>query len=132
MSTANSVTNNEPAAGGTEQPTFIGAYFAAIGAFGFGAWVFYDLWRLEHGVVESVRTWDVIVLLYETLGFWPAVLLLPAFGLFCTYLGTTMLMSHIGVSNNPEITGNSMTNPQAAGRHDSTQTDDGGSSREHA
>jgi hypothetical protein len=41
-------------------------------------WIAYDLYRLETGAVKSVRVWWGIALLYNCLGFWPAVLFLPA------------------------------------------------------
>jgi hypothetical protein len=42
------------------------------------AFTLYDLMRLESREVESVRVWAPIALLYELLGFWPAVLFVPA------------------------------------------------------
>jgi hypothetical protein len=128
MSTANSVTKNELVAEAAEQPTVGGMIFSAIGTFALGAWFFYDLLRLENGDVESVRVWAPMAMLYETLGFWPAVLLLPAIGLFITYKATSMLVANMGISASPEMAPNSITGPQNDGLHEPTAIDDGGPS----
>lgn len=57
----------------------------AVCAFGLGIWVFTDISALEAGTETTVRVWGPIALLYNNLGFWPAVCLLPALGLFLTY-----------------------------------------------
>ena len=66
--------------------------FGAICAFGLGIWVFYDLSRLESGAIESTRVWAPIAMLYESLGFWPAVSVLPAFG--CLHVWRSILLLH--------------------------------------
>jgi hypothetical protein len=53
------------------------------------AFTLYDLLRLESHEVESVRVWAPIALLYELLGFWPAVLLIPS--LWGIIIGLLML-----------------------------------------
>jgi len=53
------------------------------------AFTLYDLLRLESREVESVRAWAPIALLYELLGFWPAVLLVPS--LWGIIIGLLML-----------------------------------------
>jgi hypothetical protein len=45
------------------------------------AFVGYELAQVEYGWVKSVRVWAPAAFLYNNLGFWPAVLLVPAAGL---------------------------------------------------
>jgi len=45
-------------------------------------WIIYNLNKLESGEVASVSIWSPIATLYETIGYWPAVLIIPALGLF--------------------------------------------------
>jgi hypothetical protein len=45
-------------------------------------WIIHDLNRLESGEVESVTIWSPIASFYEFLGYWPAVLMVPALGIF--------------------------------------------------
>ena len=42
----------------------------------------YELVQVEYGGAERVRVWAPVAGLYNALGFWPAVLFLPALGLF--------------------------------------------------
>jgi hypothetical protein len=42
-----------------------------------------DLNRLEAGVVRSVQIWKPVAILYNTCGYWPAVLLTPLLGVVC-------------------------------------------------
>src|SRR5215471_11343833 len=42
----------------------------------------YELVQLEYGGAERVTVWAPLAGLYNALGFWPAVLFLPALGLF--------------------------------------------------
>jgi hypothetical protein len=51
-----------------------------LGAAGLSIWSGYQLLQLEHGSAGSVRVHWLIGLLYEHLGFWPAVLVFPALG----------------------------------------------------
>jgi len=41
-------------------------------------WIYHDLSALESGAKKSVSVWGPAATLYESLGFWPAVLCLPA------------------------------------------------------
>jgi hypothetical protein len=41
----------------------------------------YELMRLEYGWARSVSVWAPVAFVYNSLGFWPAVLLIPALGL---------------------------------------------------
>jgi hypothetical protein len=43
--------------------------------------VAYPLMQLESGAAASVRVWFAIADIYESFGFWPAVLFVPALGL---------------------------------------------------
>jgi hypothetical protein len=56
------------------------AILGAIGALGLSLWSAYELVQLEHHRVESVQVHWLIKLLYETVGFWPAVLVFPVLG----------------------------------------------------
>jgi hypothetical protein len=56
------------------------AILGALGALGLSAMGAYQLLQLEHHRAGSVRVHWVIALLYEHLGFWPAVLVFPALG----------------------------------------------------
>jgi len=47
------------------------------------AWIAYNLCLLEKGAADSVFVVAPIGLIYERLGFWPAVLTLPAVGILC-------------------------------------------------
>jgi hypothetical protein len=42
----------------------------------------YQLAQVEFGSARSATVWAPVALVYELLGFWPAVLLLPALALF--------------------------------------------------
>lgn len=44
-----------------------------------------ELTRLERGNVDSVMLWAPISLLYQNLGYWPAVAATPALGIFCFF-----------------------------------------------
>jgi H+/gluconate symporter-like permease len=65
-----------------EQPRQLRRYMWITGAATalLGAWIAYDLMRLESGAVRSVRIWFAIADIYESFGFWPAVLFVPALG----------------------------------------------------
>jgi hypothetical protein len=41
----------------------------------------YELMRVEYGWARSVSVWAPVAFVYNSLGFWPAVLLIPALGL---------------------------------------------------
>jgi hypothetical protein len=45
------------------------------------AFVGYELAQVEYGLARSVRVWAPVAFLYNNLGFWPAVLFVPAVGL---------------------------------------------------
>lgn len=48
-----------------------------------GTWfITHDLLRLESREVEQVRVWAPVAYVYDLFGFWPAVLLFPALGMF--------------------------------------------------
>ena len=44
------------------------------------SWVIRDLNKLEAGLAEEVRVWWPVGVVYEGLGYWPAVLILPIVG----------------------------------------------------
>ncbi len=46
----------------------------------FSAWLAWNLYRIEAGLEESVTVWAPIAWIYRFLGFWPAVLTVPALG----------------------------------------------------
>ena len=48
-------------------------------------WVIRDLNRLQSGLRDEVRVWWPVGVVYDSLGYWPAVLSMPA-------LGTTILL----------------------------------------
>jgi hypothetical protein len=48
-----------------------------VGAFVLAGATARDLWRLETGEVEHVFEYAPVALIYEHLGFWPAVLAAP-------------------------------------------------------
>jgi hypothetical protein len=54
--------------------------FSAVIIVGSG-FILYQLVRLEFGWAQRVTVWAPIALLYDFLGFWPAVLFVPALGL---------------------------------------------------
>jgi uncharacterized membrane protein len=56
------------------------AFLGALGAIGLSLWSAHQLLQLEHHQMDSVRVHWLIALLYENLGFWPAVLVFPALG----------------------------------------------------
>jgi hypothetical protein len=47
----------------------------------FGGLMAYQLMQVESGAAQSVRVWRPVALLYESFGFWPAVLCVPVMGL---------------------------------------------------
>jgi hypothetical protein len=49
-------------------------------------YIAYELASVEYGWAKSVTLWSFIVMLYNNLGFWPAVLFLPAVGILLTVL----------------------------------------------
>src|SRR5262249_19779042 len=57
------------------------------------ALVAYDLVRLEGGSVGRVRVWAPVAIIYNTFGFWPAVLIIPAAGLLLVLVLVTKLRS---------------------------------------
>lgn len=58
------------------------AFLGALGALGLSAWSAYQLLQLEHHRAASVSVHWLIALLYEHLGFWPAILVFPVLGAF--------------------------------------------------
>ena len=68
----------------------------------YGYFVHRELWRLEHGFVASVTTWAPIAWAYETLGFWPAVLLFPT---LCLYIAIQSVWRIIKVKNKSRRSG---------------------------
>jgi hypothetical protein len=65
-----------------EQPRQLLRYMwiTGVGTALLGAWIAYQLMQLESGAVRSVRVWFAVVDIYESFGFWPAVLFVPALG----------------------------------------------------
>ena len=47
-------------------------------------WTYTELSALESGEIYSASFWYPVVLLYDSLGFWPAALLFPLLGIFVT------------------------------------------------
>lgn len=60
-------------------------------AAGLAVWVYHDLAAVDSGAVESVSVWWPVALLYEHVGFWPAVLLLPIASFLSLVLGVKQL-----------------------------------------
>jgi len=56
------------------------AFLGALGAIGLSLWSAYELVQLEQHRVASARVHWLIALLYENMGFWPAVLVFPILG----------------------------------------------------
>jgi len=46
------------------------------------AFMAYQLAQVEFGAARSATVWAPVALVYDLLGFWPAVLLLPALAVF--------------------------------------------------
>jgi len=42
--------------------------------------VAYELHRFESGTIDEIRLWVPVAAMYESLGYWPAVLVVPAIG----------------------------------------------------
>jgi hypothetical protein len=63
------------------------------------AWTAYDLYQLESGTVDHVFSFGPSVLLYEWLGFWPAVCFLPAVGL----LGVWSISRQLGTLSRAKV-----------------------------
>ncbi|MBK8562476.1 MAG: hypothetical protein IPN76_03800 [Saprospiraceae bacterium] len=59
-------------------------------------WIIHDLNKLESGEIESVRIWAPIAMLYEILGYWAAVLIMPALCLFVVFAN---LRKIVGLKN---------------------------------
>jgi hypothetical protein len=55
-------------------------WLGGIGAGVLSAWSAVALWSLESGQAERADVWGPVAAVYERFGFWPAVLLCPAFG----------------------------------------------------
>jgi hypothetical protein len=66
----------------SEQPRQLRRYMWITGAGTalLGGWIAYQLMQLESGTVRSVRVWFAVADIYESFGFWPAVLFVPALG----------------------------------------------------
>ena len=56
------------------------AFLGALGSIGLSLWSAYELVQLQQHSVASVRVHWLIALLYENMGFWPAVLVFPILG----------------------------------------------------
>jgi hypothetical protein len=52
----------------------------AVATILFSSYIAYGLIQLETGQVQVVRVWPLVNEIYRSLGFWPAVLCLPALG----------------------------------------------------
>jgi hypothetical protein len=57
------------------------------------ALVGYELARLEYGWADRVSVWAPVAFVYNTFGFWPAVLLIPGAGLLLVLFLATKLRS---------------------------------------
>ncbi|MFZ1101842.1 MAG: hypothetical protein WAN86_03040 [Hyphomicrobiaceae bacterium] len=53
----------------------------------------YELVRLEYGWADRVSVWAPVAFVYNTFGFWPAVLFIPAAGLLLILFLATKLRS---------------------------------------
>jgi len=64
-----------------EQPRQLRRYMwiTGVGTALLGAWIAYDLMRFESGA-RDVRVWFAVADIYESFGFWPGVLFVPALG----------------------------------------------------
>src|SRR5262245_1919352 len=63
----------------------------------------YELMRVEYGWARSVSVWAPVAFVYNSLGFWPAVLLIPVLGLLLMmYLGWKLRAIR---ESNPTTTG---------------------------
>jgi len=95
--TLSSPTSSDQLSGGRRVPaaheSFATSILRALAVFGLGGWFYYDLSRLESGEIESTRVWAPIAMLYDTLGFWPAVCLLPAIGCFIVFRASSSLVT---------------------------------------
>jgi hypothetical protein len=45
-----------------------------------GGFIAYQLFQVEFGTAQSVRVWAPVALLYNSFGFWPAILCVPVLG----------------------------------------------------
>jgi hypothetical protein len=52
--------------------------FAAL-----SVWVIFQINALESGSEESVTVWKPVATIYDLLGYWPAILFVPALAVFC-------------------------------------------------
>jgi MFS family permease len=48
-------------------------------------YITFELTRLERGKVDSVMLWAPIILIYEALGYWPAICAIPGLGIACFF-----------------------------------------------
>jgi hypothetical protein len=66
-----------------EQPRQLRRYIwiTGLGTTLISAWIAYKLIQLESGAARSVSVWFAVADVYESFGFWPAVLVAPALGL---------------------------------------------------
>jgi hypothetical protein len=55
--------------------------FVSVATVLFGAYVTHQVTQMEYGLAQRVRLWRPIADLYNSLGFWPAVMCVPVFGL---------------------------------------------------
>jgi hypothetical protein len=46
-----------------------------------GGFMAYQMMQVESGAAQSVRVWWPVALLYDSFGFWPAILCVPILGL---------------------------------------------------
>ncbi len=57
------------------------------------ALVGYEIVRLEYGWADRVSVWAPVAFVYNTFGFWPAVLFIPTAGLLLILFLATKLRS---------------------------------------
>jgi hypothetical protein len=95
----------QPAAQPSSEPqpqetkkSFGSTMLGALGCFALGAWIYYDLTRLEAGLVDGVRVWAPIATVYNFFGYWPSVVILPLLGIALTVMAVCTLFDEAPTS----------------------------------
>ncbi len=83
-------------------------FFLRIGIFAFPLLTYFiveDLNKLESGTAKEVFVWEPVAWLYNSFGYWPAVLAIPALGVVCTiaYLWLIPLIQKRAANKNPAL-----------------------------
>ena len=56
-------------------------WFICVGTVLLGGFMASQMMQVEFGPAQSVRVWWPVALLYDSFGFWPAILCVPVLGL---------------------------------------------------